>query len=285
MLANRVAIITGASQGLGAHIAESYVKASASVALCSRNKEGLEEIKTKLTPLLTEGQKIFVQTCNVSETKQVDAFFDEVLTKFPNADILVNNAGIYGPIGPTEDIAWDEWVHAININLFGAIYSCKLFIKHLKKLGYGKIINISGGGATSPMPRITSYAVSKAAIVRFSESIAMDLKTYNIDVNCIAPGALDTELNRKLLKQDPSIIGQDFHDSLKRQLEDGGVPLSIPASLAVYLASHESDGITGKLISAKWDNWKDLAKHKKALSGSDIYTLRRIVPEDRNQKW
>jgi len=127
---------------------------------------------------------------------------------------------------------------------------------------------------------MSAYASSKAAIVRFTETIALELKQYNIDVNAIAPGAMNTRLLDDVLQNGKGKVTGDYYDKLLKQKEIGGTPLSMGAELCVYLASDESDGITGKLISAVWDDWKNLHKHLKELD-SDLYTLRRIIPEDR----
>ena len=114
-------------------------------------------------------------------------------------DILVNNAGIYGPKGAIEDVDWDEWMQAININLLGSVLACREVLPHFKQQRFGKIIQISGGGATTPMPFISAYAASKAAIIRFIEGLAGEVKDFGIDVNAIAPGALNTRLLEEIL--------------------------------------------------------------------------------------
>jgi NAD(P)-dependent dehydrogenase (short-subunit alcohol dehydrogenase family) len=132
---------------------------------------------------------------------------------------------------------------------------------------------------------MTSYAASKAAVVRFTESLALDLKAHGIDVNAIAPGALDTRLLDQVLDAGPEMVGAEFHQRMRKIKEQGGTPLSVGAGLAVYLASNESNGITGRLIAAAWDKWATLHERAKDLDASDIYTLRRIVPADRGRQW
>ena len=118
-----------------------------------------------------------------------------------------------------------------------------------------------------------------------SGSCAEELKPFHVDVNAIAPGALATRLVDEVLAAGPDKVGAAFFEKNKGWKEKGAVPLELGANLAVYLASAESDGITGKLISAQWDPWKDLQKHHDELAKSDIYCLRRIVPEDRGKKF
>jgi 3-oxoacyl-[acyl-carrier protein] reductase len=284
-LDGRFALITGASQGLGAEIARHYVCNGASVMLCARNAEMLEAERQALAPLLAPGARIVTMTADVGKTGDVDLMFDKLRAEFPRLDILVNNAGIYGPMGNIEDVDWAEWVDAIRINLTGLVYVSRAAMPLFRAQRYGKVINVSGGGAANPMPAITAYAASKAGVVRFTESLALECRDDHIDVNAIAPGALVTRMMEQLLQAGPDKVGQPFFDRMKKITEDGGTPLGVGAKLCVFLGSSESDGITGKLIAAQWDRWEDWPKHLDELNASDVYTLRRIVGRDRNKEW
>jgi 3-oxoacyl-[acyl-carrier protein] reductase len=158
-------------------------------------------------------------------------------------------------------------------------------IPQFRQAGRGKIVVLSGGGATNPLPNISSYAASKAAVVRLMETLAEELRPHHVDVNAIAPGALATRLVDEVLAAGPEKVGSAFFEKNKQWKEKGATPLELGARLAVYLASPESDGITGRLISAQWDPWATLQQHREELAKSDIYCLRRIVPEDRGKKW
>jgi len=284
-LAGRFAIITGASQGLGEEIAKHFVAEGASILLCARSEPAVRAVERRLSAAARNGQKVLGRAADVAKRRDVDRIVAEALEAFNRIDILVNNAGIYGPIGPTHEIDWDAWVDAININLLGLVYVCRAVTPAMIRQKSGKIINLSGGGATNPLPRMTSYAASKAAVVRFTESLALDLKPYGIDINAIAPGALDTRLLDQVLDAGPAIVGAEFHERMIKIKQQGGTPLSVGADLAVYLASDESNGITGRLIAATWDKWSTLHQRAKDLDATDIYTLRRIVPADRGRRW
>ena len=207
------------------------------------------------------------------------------LNNLGSVDALVLNAGIYGPMGPTESVSLEEWRRTIEINLFGVLLPCRSLIPHFKNAKKGKIVVLSGGGATNPMPNISSYAASKAAVIRLMETLAEELKPYQVDVNAIAPGALKTRLLDEVIAAGPAKVGSVIFEKNMNWKENGAVPLELGAQLAVYLASEDSDGITGKLISAQWDPWKELQSHLETLANSDIYCLRRIVPEDRGKKF
>jgi len=144
---------------------------------------------------------------------------------------------------------------------------------------------LSGGGATNPLPRVSAYAASKAAIVRFAETLALEVREDGIDVNSIAPGALNTRMMRELLDAGPSLVGEAFFARMSKIADEGGTPLDRGAALAVFLASGQSDGITGKLLSAVWDPWEELPRFQDDLARTDVYTLRRIVPADRGLPW
>jgi 3-oxoacyl-[acyl-carrier protein] reductase len=284
-LTNRSAIITGANQGLGQAIATHFVTAGANVLLLARGEARLREVEADLQKQARPGQVILGWPGDVSRPEHCRAAVAQAEKVLPNLTILVNNAGILGPTGRVEEVDWDDWVQALEINLLGTVFMCRAILPHLRAQGYGKIINLSGGGATAPMPRMSAYAASKAAVVRFTETLAEETRDCHIDVNAIAPGALNTRFLDQMLAAGPEQIGQRYYDRALKQRDEGGASPDRAAALAALLASQASDGITGRLISAVWDNWSELPARQQQLAQSDIYTLRRIIPEDRGQKW
>lgn len=282
-LAGRTALITGANRGLGKAIATAFAGEGARLLLVAREEQLLTRTCEELSR--SGAPEIHSVKADVSRRDDVLRLVRTCQTLFPRLDILVNNAGIYGPLGPLEETPWEEWVRTIEINLLGTVALCHALVPQMKKQGYGKIINLSGGGATSPLPRMSAYAASKAAVIRLTETLAGELRGTGIDVNAIAPGALNTRLLDEILQAGPDRVGQEFYQRSLRQKEEGGIPLEKGAALAVFLASAESDGITGKLISAVWDDWKTFPRRRDILTSSDVYTLRRIVPKDRGLDW
>ncbi|MEA2992988.1 MAG: hypothetical protein QOD40_1908 [Alphaproteobacteria bacterium] len=283
-LNGKAAIVTGASIGLGAVIAERFTAAGASVMICARGQAELEAQRARLAAAYPSSQ-VRAHVADIADEHQVDALFAAAVAEFGHLDIVVNNAGIYGPMGTIDQIDWADWVKAIAINLTGTVYCCRKAVEVFKPRRYGKIINLSGGGATNPLPGISAYAASKAAIVRFTETLALELKEYGIDVNAIAPGALATRLTDQLITAGPEKVGRALHERMVKLKSDGGTPLDMGAELCLYLASAESDGITGRLIAAQWDPWPFAEVLKREIADTDIYTLRRIVPADRGKKW
>ncbi len=284
-LKEKVAIITGANQGLGLEIAHRYAEAGASLVICARNGDLLAKARKALAGELKPGQCIEAMQADVSNQRNVEELVEIALRAFGRIDILVNNAGIYGPMSPIEQVDWMQWIKALEINLFGSVLMCRAVLPAMKERRRGKIVQLSGGGATNPLPNISAYAVSKAAIVRFAETLAEEVREFNIDVNAVAPGALNTRMLDEVLAAGPGNVGQAFFDRAVKQKESGGAGLEKAAKLAVFLASDASNGITGKLISAVWDDWEHWPEHIEELCSHDVYTLKRITGKDRGFFW
>ena len=281
-LSGRNALITGGSQGLGRHLVEAFLAEGANVLFCARTAADVTRTQAALSPSLQPGQQLIGLTSDIADPDSVGALFARAAQLGP-LHAVVNNAGIYGPIGPTDEVSLADWTQAWQINVTGTLLVCQHAVRAMKPRGAGKIINISGGGATNPMPRFVAYAATKAAVVRLTETLAEEYRADHIDVNAVAPGALHTRLTKQVLAAGPEKAGAEFFAKNKKWADEGAVDPKLGAALCVFLASTESDGITGKLISAQWDPWKDPAKFR-ALANGDVYTLRRIVPEDRMKK-
>ncbi|HEX3518578.1 MAG TPA: SDR family oxidoreductase [Solirubrobacteraceae bacterium] len=284
-LEGRSALITGATRGLGLEIARAYLEAGAAgICICGRDPRALRSAEGELKALARPGQSVLCEVADVSHPADVERLVASALESLGTLSILVSNAGIQGPVGAIEKVDWGDWVGTVEANLFGSVLVARALVEHLRGQGYGKIVQLSGGGATGPRPGFSAYAASKVAAVRFAETLAVELRQDHIDVNSIAPGALNTRMLEEVIEAGPDCAGEaDFQRALE-QRRRGGVPLRRGAELAVFLGSAASDGITGKLLSAVWDPWAQLPEHREELE-SDIYTLRRIVPADRGYQW
>ena len=277
-------IITGGTVGFGKALAEKFLSEGANVSICSRNEQQLFDTQSELLSKFPN-QIILVKKCDVSIEKDVKEFISYSLDTFKTIHVLILNAGVYGPMGPIETVSLDEWRKSIDINLFGVLLPCRELIPHFKQNKYGKIIVLSGGGATNPMPNLSSYATAKAAVVRLVETLSKELSSYNVDINAIAPGAMSTRMIQQVIDAGPEIVGDEFFKKNQNWKQNGATSMELGTNLTVYLSSDDSNGVTGKLISAQWDDWKNFGNHLNDLQNSDIYTIRRIVPEDRNKKW
>jgi NAD(P)-dependent dehydrogenase (short-subunit alcohol dehydrogenase family) len=281
-LKDKVSIITGGARGIGKAIAVAFAKEGSQLVLTSRTMSELEASKREIESLLLVRVEIF--RADVSQPKEVKELIDFTLGKFANIDVLVNCAGIYGPIGLATDIDSEKWLQAIHINLYGTFLCIKGVLPTMMKTRKGKIINLSGGGATSPFPRFSAYATSKAAVVGLTRTLAEEIKEYSIDTNAIAPGPVNTRLLDQVLEAGEA-AGKDFFTKSLKQKREGGTTPEKAAELAVFLASAKSDGLTGRLMSAVWDNWREIPEHLNEIMSSDIYTTRRIIPEDKGYTW
>ncbi len=267
-LNGKIAVITGASRGIGEAIAKEYAREGALLTLVSRSRSIFDVADALGTPTLA-------MVGDISDPAFVERFFEKTVERFGGLDILVNNAGIQGPIGPLAENDPGQWLKTIEINLFGTFLCCRQAIPIMKRGGGGRIINLSGGGSTSPRPHFTAYGASKTAVVRLTETLAQEVGPLNIQVNAIAPGAINTRMLREVISAG-DIAGPTALSEAREQLESGGTSISKPASLALFLASDDSGAMSGKLISAVWDDREYISRSVSKINESDIYTLRRI---------
>jgi len=279
-------MITGASGSLGTAISKAFWKSGASLLLTGRNRAALERLQSEL--IVSPGVKQWVKTfpANLNEASEIDRLITEFAAECEGVAVLVNNAAAQGPIGNLWKTDVKLWEQTLHLNLTVPFRLCAGIIPFMLKSHYGKIINISGGGATSSRPRFSAYAASKAALVRLTETLADETKGLGIHVNAIAPGIMNTRMTEEVLQSGPELAGlMEFQKAKAQQAASDTTTPRKAADLSVFLASAESDGITGRLISAVWDPWRELRKRWVEIEPTDIYTLRRITPKDRGKNW
>ncbi|HXW59831.1 MAG TPA: SDR family oxidoreductase, partial [Solirubrobacteraceae bacterium] len=227
VLTGRYALITGGTRGLGLEIARNYLLAGAAgVCVCGRDPDALALARKLLEQLAGTEQTVLAEVADVSSPVDVRRIVDTAIGRFGEITILVSNAGIYGPKGTIDRVSWEDWVRAVEINLYGSVLPARALAEHFVERGYGKIVQLSGGGATNPLPGLSAYAASKAAVVRFAETLAEELREHRVDVNAIAPGALNTRLLDEILAAGPEAVGKVFYERALEQQRSGGVPLA-----------------------------------------------------------
>jgi 3-oxoacyl-[acyl-carrier protein] reductase len=285
-LHGKTAVVTGASRGLGLEIARQLAWAESHLALVARDGAALELAAEKVRSELTAPGVQQVHTCvaDLSSDEQIDAAFAAIKRALGSVDILVNNAAVQGPIGPFESADWLAWRDVFQVDLFAPARLSRHAIPGMRGRGWGKIINVSGGGATTPRPDFSAYASAKTALVRFTETLAEELKGTGVDVNAVAPGPMNTRMLDETIAAGPGRASRE-HAAAVERAKSNGVPPEKAADLVYWLASPASDGITGRLISAVWDDWQKLAERRDKLAATDVYTLRRIIPKDRGLPW
>ena len=198
-----------------------------------------------------------------------------VKRKFGPITVLVNCSGVLGPIGATHKISAAHWLQAIEINLVGSFYLVQAVLPSMLAAGRGKIVQFSGGGAAYGRPFFTAYSASKAALVRFTESLAAELRDLRIDTNAIAPGPVKSRMWDEL-RASGSAGGPGALEELEKLDLTGGVPAERAAALALFLVSDRSNGLTGRLISAVHDKWEGMGPRISKLASTDVSTLRRV---------
>jgi len=224
--------------------------------------------------------------CDVAEWPQVENAFGRVAEAWKHVDGLVCCAGSHGEVGPAVRANPARWSATVRANLdgtFNAIRACHGLL--LRAPRRAKIVCFAGGGATKARSNFSAYGVAKTGIVRLVETIAGEEIQAPFDINAVAPGAIATRLTDEIIALGPDIAGQAEFDSALKQKAGGGASIEHALDMVEWLLSAKSDGITGKLLSAPWDPWNGLAEHVDNLIQSDVYTLRRILPEDRGLKF
>ncbi len=271
MTAARVAVVTGAGTGIGKAIAAAFAANGDRVVACGRHLPPLEQAVRDAAGL---PGAVIAECCDVGDPAAVAALVERVLARERRIDVLVNNAGVYGPIGPAHENPVEEWIDAIRINLTGVFLMTRAVVPAMVRQGGGAIVNLSGGGATGPKPCYSAYAAGKAGVVRFTETVAEELRAQRIRVNAIAPGFIATRFHEQTLAAGAR-AGPEL-EATRKKMQSGGDDPRRAAELAVFLAGPQAEGITGKLVSAVFDDWSSPGLAQALRESKDLYTLRRI---------
>ncbi len=281
-LRDRNILVTGGSMGIGRAVAEACLRAGASVTICARSdaplRSALEELKAQYAP------RVNAVRADVTSEEQVHDAIAQAEHEFGPLSGVAHAAGIYGSIGPVDVADPAVWMETVRVNLFGSYIVARQACMALKKHGGGRLVFLAGGGAASPFPNYTAYACSKVAVVRFVETLADEMAEDHIEANCIAPGFVVTRLHQQTLEAG-ALAGKDFLERTKAALQGGeNVPATVAGECAAFLLSESARGITGKFVAAPYDRYREWPERAE-LQGSDIFTLRRIVPRDRGLDW
>lgn len=285
-------LLTGSSTGIGRALAER---------LLSRGHHVWGLARSDQSDFAASHPKFHHTRCDVSDYSAVAAAASAYAAAWPQLDAVICAAGLQGEIAPALTADPLKWSATIRANLDGTYFALRAFASLLVQpapaASRKKIICFSGGGATKARVNFSAYGVAKTALVRLVETIAEENRDQPLDINALAPGAINTRLTDEILALGPSVVGAAEYAAAQKQKAAALVPTSATADASAdpaltraldcieWLLSPASDGITGRLLSAPWDPWPTLGDHRAALAASDVYMLRRIVPDDRGQKW
>jgi NAD(P)-dependent dehydrogenase (short-subunit alcohol dehydrogenase family) len=285
-LSKKTCLVTGASRGLGAALVRRFWSEGASLVLAVRTPASVAALVTELESRASDAQTLVVVALDLLDPDSVRSLVSRTRARgVERIDVLVNSAAVLGPIGGAAENPPDEWASAVTADLISPALICGAIVPWMAGFGGGRIINLSGGGATGPRPGFSAYAAAKAGLVRFSETLAEEVRALGITVNCVAPGVMATNMLAVVEQAGADVAGSKEYAAAKKALEGGDKSLEPGVELITFLASPRSDGITGKLISAVWDNWRDFPNHLGELASSDVLTLRRLAGRDRGLPW
>jgi len=283
-LAGKTCLVTGASRGLGRAIATRFWAEGANLVLAVRNPGAVASLLAELGR--ADGQSSLVVPLDLQDLDSASSLIDRAVAMGAGKiDVLVNNAAVQGPIGKTWETPAQAWNDAIVADLVAPSLICRAAVPLMGRQGGGAIINLSGGGATGPRANFSAYATAKAGLVRFSETLAEEAKPLGVAVNCVAPGPMGTDMLATVQQAGLAAAGEREIAAARKALAGGNETLVAAVDLIVFLAASGGQGVTGKLISALWDNWRDFPAHVAELGGSDVYTLRRITGRERGIAW
>ena len=261
-------LVTGGSMGIGLAVSRELARRGARVVIASRGETALASALEELGGS-SEGHEAI--RLDVSEP---ESWTEAVAALDAGGPLhgLVAAAGVLGPIGPIEELAPADIIPAIQINLIGTMLALHHAVPRLRESG-GRAVTFSGGGATAPLQRYDAYAASKAAVVRLTENVAT---AGEVEVNAVAPGFVLTRMHEETLRAGPQAAGADYFDRTRQQVEAGGFPAQEAAELVCFLLSDEARGISGRLISAQWDPWRETEFRARLRADDSLATLRRI---------
>ena len=239
-LTGKVALITGASRGIGEACAERMAGQGASVFLVARNVAACTDIAERIR---AAGGTAESMACDISDHGQVDAAAMAAIDRFGHLDILVNNAGMVEPIGPLEDIDPARWAHGIAVNLIGTYHGIRAVLPHFRSRGGGVIVNVSSGAAHHALEGWSSYCAAKAGVASLTRSVALEAGDAGIRVYGFGPGTVDTEMQ--------AVIRASGINPVSQMERSQHAAPAVPAQVIAWLCSEDASDLAGQELSIR----------------------------------
>jgi NAD(P)-dependent dehydrogenase (short-subunit alcohol dehydrogenase family) len=266
-LDGQVALVTGASRGIGRAIALALGEAGAAVAVCARSHDDVTGVAEEIAD--RNGHAVAVR-CDLTRRHEVEDMAATVEAALGPVDLLVNNAAQPGPIGPLAATDPDQWWQTLEVNARGPLYCARAVLPGMLTRGHGRIVNVSSGAGFEAWPMLSAYAVSKAALYRLSENIAAETRGQGVAVFAISPGFVRTAMTEwGLVCGEPS-VEQEYTEWFANH-ED--VSAEVPARLVVYLASGAADALSGRNIDVS-DDVAQMVARAAEIQEHDLYVMR-----------
>jgi 3-oxoacyl-[acyl-carrier protein] reductase len=264
---NAAVLITGAGRGIGKRLAIGFAQSGAKVGLFGRSQGELDATKIEIENAGGAALRLRGDVCRYDE---VTAAVDRMTAVWGGVYVLVANAAVQGPVGPFAEQKPKDWQEVVETNIIGVFNSCRAVLPQMVQRRGGKILIISGEGAASPRPFFAPYAASKAALARFVETVAEEVRDHNVQVNSMFPGDAYTNMTDEILHAGQAAGNAEIERAERIRLT-GGIAPDKQIQLALFLASERSNHVTGRLLTVQ-DDWKKLESENVR---QDSYTLRR----------
>jgi NAD(P)-dependent dehydrogenase (short-subunit alcohol dehydrogenase family) len=261
-------LITGAGRGIGREVAGLLAELGARIVAVGR---GSESLKSCAEGLPGSGHEWLALDVGEQDAWRSAA----ARTTLSGVDGVVCAAALLAPIGPIGSYQPMDFWQTMRVNVLGTLLAVHSCLSSLEAAA-GAVVTFAGGGATSPQPRYDAYATSKAAVVRLTENLGRELSGRRVRVNAVSPGFVATDIHAATLTAGPQLAGAEYFASTERQLEAKSVPARLAAELTAFLLDDAAAGITGRVLSAQWDPWRDRTFRQRLRSEPDLATLRRI---------
>jgi NAD(P)-dependent dehydrogenase (short-subunit alcohol dehydrogenase family) len=267
-LTDQVALVTGAGRGIGRAIAEGLAAAGAAVALVARSADQLAETAARIADF---GGRSRACPADVTDRDAVGRVVAGVERDLGPVDLLVNNAGVAGPVGPTWEADLCEWWRCLEGNLLGPLVCCRLVLPGMVARRRGRVVNVASGAGCGPVPHLSAYSASKAALIRLTENLAAEAAEHGVSVFAIHPGTVRTEMTEAALRDEAVRKWMPWFVQTFEAGDD--VPPARAARLVLFLASGRADALSGRFFDVAEDA-EQLVRRAEEVRAQDLYTLR-----------